>query len=323
MTQSEAPDNTTPFHEGELEVQERLGVREKVQAYAPRFIRESMPGEHREFYAEIPYLFVGSTDQDGQPWASLLVGLPGFISSPDDRTLAISARLLEGDPLVANLAAGTPLGLLGLELETRRRNRVNGRVKSIDDDGFVLDVDQSFGNCPKYIQTREMTFTEVFGKETSMPNIIRDKKIGDKAGALIAQADTFFIASMASQEQTTKAHGVDVSHRGGNPGFVRVDDDGTLLFPDFVGNRFFNTLGNIMVHPKVGLLFPDFDTGDLLYIAGEAEIIWEPEELAAFDGAERFVRVRVTQTIRVEKSMPIIWQFQEASPYLARTGNWI
>ena len=118
----------TPFHRGELEIQERLGVREKVHTYAPRFIRDRLDGQHREFYARLPQLIVGSVDERGRPWASMLVGRPGFVSSPDAGTLAISARPLYGDPLNENLAPGAPLGFLGIEFHSRRRNRINGKI---------------------------------------------------------------------------------------------------------------------------------------------------------------------------------------------------
>jgi hypothetical protein len=69
------------------------------------------------------------------------------------------------------------------------------------------------------------------------------------------------------------ASGVDVSHRGGKPGFVRLDDDCTLIVPDFSGNCQFNTFGNLELNPRAGMLFVDFDRGNLLYLTGTAEVI--------------------------------------------------
>jgi len=114
-----------------------------------------------------------------------------------------------------------------------------------------------------------------------------------------------------------RAGGVDVSHRGGKPGFVRVDDDGTLTMPDLAGNFFFNTLGNIAVNPRAGLLFIDFDNGDLLYLAVNAEIVWHGPEVRAFEGAQRLLRMHVTAMRRVEASLPLRWGPASLSPVLA------
>ena len=152
--------------------------------------------------------------------------------------------------------------------------------------------------------------------------IQRADKIGDSERAAITAADTFFIASVFSEDSTDRSHGVDVSHRGGKPGFVQVVDDRTLIFPDFSGNFHFNTLGNIALNPKAGLMFPDFETGDMIYLTGAAETIWDGDELGAFDGAERLVRITVEEIIRVEGSLPLRSDFRGYALDLDRTGSW-
>jgi predicted pyridoxine 5'-phosphate oxidase superfamily flavin-nucleotide-binding protein len=139
---------------------------------------------------------------------------------------------------------------------------------------------------------------------------------------MIGRADSFFIASVYSEDTNDFVQGVDVSHRGGNPGFVLVEDATRLIFPDFAGNKHFNTLGNIVLNPRVGLLFPDFYSGDLLYLTGRAEIIWDGPDVDAFDGAERLVRCEVESVIRVNGSLPFRGGFEAFSPVLRRTGNW-
>ncbi len=312
----------TPFHKGELEIQERLGMREKVHNYAPRFIRDHLPDEHCAFYKQLPYLIVGSADDEGRPWASMLVGRPGFISCPNPKTLKVSGRPLPGDPLTETLKDGAQLGFLGIDFQTRRRNRMNGKIAKRSDDGFQIAVDQAFGNCPQYIQTRVLTLNETDPAPETLPPLERNSAIGDEARMAIENADTFFIASMFSEDPNDGRHGVDVSHRGGRPGFVKIVDDRTLIFPDFAGNSHFNTLGNIAVHPKAGLLFPDFKTGDMLYVTGGAKIIWEGAEMEAFKGAKRLVRITVDEVIRAEKSLPLRWDFRDFSPSLKRTGSW-
>ena len=138
---------------------------------------------------------------------------------------------------------------------------------------------------------------------------------------MITAADTFFIAT-AFRDDANPIQGVDVSHRGGKPGFVRVNDNRTLTFPDFTGNFHFNTIGNLMLDPRAGLLFIDFERGDLLYLTGTAEVIWESDEIRAFAGAERLIRFYIAQGYRVKGSLPLRWSDPDYSPFLDRTGSW-
>ena len=315
-----------PFHAGERALQARAGAREIMAAAGPRVIRDFMPEQHRAFFAQLPFLLVGSLDADHQPWASVLSAPPGFAHSPDATHLRIDALPAAGDPLAGQLVPGASLGLLGIEPHTRRRNRLNGRVEALDGGGFMLAVQQSFGNCPKYIQAREPLFAPEGG--TTAPPIERRAGLDAAARRLIARADTLFIASAlppqaaAGDEASPEAQGVDVSHRGGRPGFVRVDADGTLTVPDFAGNRFFNTLGNLAVHPRAGLLFIDFETGELLHLTARAEIVWDGPEVAAFEGAERLLRLGVDTLLRRPAALPLRWGEAELSPHLAHTGAW-
>jgi len=201
---------------------------------------------------------------------------------------------------------------------------MNGVVQGLGAAGFSVQVSQSFGNCPKYIQAREPVYDR--GHVPVPPVVHQAGRLDDAARALIAAADTLFIATAytgdGDSDGAGRAGGVDVSHRGGKPGFVRVDEDGTLTVPDFMGNFFFNTLGNIAVNPRAGLLFIDFDSGDLLYLAGTADIIWDGPEVDAFKGAQRLLRFKVQSMKRVEASLPLRWGRAELSPVLETTGAW-
>ena len=253
----------TPFHAGEIALQERAGVRERVAGYAPRMIRDFMPDQHREFYAQLPMVVVGHVDSSGRPWCSLVVGQPGFASSPDARQLVLDTEFLPGDPISRNLQPGSQFGLLGIEFHSRRRNRMNGTVTTRETEKLTLAVDQAFGNCPQYIQTRAHEFVPPAQKRQeprrfdAMPADIQ---------SLIRRADTFFVASRAPLEHNGRVEGVDASHRGGQAGFVRVDDEVTLTIPDYAGNNHFNTLGNFVADPRAGLLFADFETGDVIML---------------------------------------------------------
>jgi predicted pyridoxine 5'-phosphate oxidase superfamily flavin-nucleotide-binding protein len=311
-----------PFHDGERAVQERVGVREKMAAVGRRVIRSFMPDHHREFFAQLPFLIVGTVDANDQPWASVLANPPGFIESPDPHQLVIRARALAGDPLVETLRPGASIGLLGIEPHTRRRNRMNGVVQRVSSEAFSVRVRQSFGNCPKYIQARKPEFAS--SGAAIGTTVHASDRLDAAARQMILRADTFFIATAhpAADGDDDSAHGVDVSHRGGKPGFVRVDGADTLTAPDFTGNAFFNTLGNIALDPRAGLLFIDFEAGALLYLAVHAEIIWEGAEVDAFEGAERLLRLRVREARRVEGSLPLRWGEAQRSPFLESTGEW-
>jgi uncharacterized protein len=309
----------TPFHEGEQALQRHAGSFERLAEVGPRVVRDHMLQQHRDFFAQLPMLLVGSVDRHGQPWASVLAGPPGFISSPDPQQLVVEARPLSHDPLREKLAQGQFIGLLGIEPHTRRRNRMNGVLTHVSEEGFTVQVMQSFGNCPKYIQARRPEFVPRSGESVLASNAAPvATQLDQEAVAMIRNADTFYIAT--AYPVCTPAHspsqGVDVSHRGGKPGFVRVDGDKALTAPDFLGNFYFNTLGNIAVNPRAGLLFIDFDNGDLLYVAVKARIVFDGPALETFEGAQRLLHMEVQAVRRARAALPLRWSAAELSPHL-------
>ncbi|MEP7101367.1 MAG: pyridoxamine 5'-phosphate oxidase family protein [Burkholderiales bacterium] len=312
----------TTFHPGEVAVQRRMGVAERLDEIGDKVIRDHMPDQHRAFFALLPTLLIGSVDAARRPWASMLTGVPGFVHAIDATHLRIDALPDSSDPLAAQLTLGACLGVLGLEPATRRRNRVNGRVVALDAQGFEIEVDQSFGNCPKYIQARTPW------RVASAAGEVRQlgAQLDAPARALVEAADTLFIASAASSLQRAERNGgVDLSHRGGKPGFVRVDDIGgatVLTWPDFSGNFFFNTLGNLVAHPHAGLLFVDHASGDVLQLSGRAEVIDGGAELQSFDGAQFLVRLTVESAQWRANALPLRWSAPEPASQLAATGSW-
>ncbi len=295
----------SPFHRGEQLVQERSGARERVERAGRRMIRDYMPDEHRIFFEELPFLVVGSIDDGGRPWASMLVGERGFVVSPNARSLIVAALPLPGDPLARNLRPEAPLGVLGIQLETRRRNRANGRVVWRSERGFELFVEQSFGNCKQYIHSREP-------KDLVKPSTTERgaRSLSLRSLELVRGCDTAFIASVSENPAQGGREGVDVSHRGGPPGFIHVDANGgatRLTLPDYRGKFLFNTLGNIEVNPRAGLLCCDFTTGDLLTLTGTARVIWEPRALASFEGAERLVELEVEEYVLLGGGLGQTW----------------
>lgn len=311
----------SPFHEGEQQVQERIGVRERVEHMGRNLVRDFMPDEHRAFFEDLPFMAVGSRDALGALWASLLVGAPGFVEAPGARRLRIEAQPLPGDPLTGNLHAGAPLGLLGLELSTRRRNRANGRVLQWAAGNLEVGVEQSFGNCKQYIQARAGLFAS--------PTLVKaptaeSTELSSAAVQLLQRTDTSFIATASRAPERGGTQGVDVSHRGGRPGFVRVETaDGStrLTLPDFSGNFMFNTFGNLEVNPRAGLLALDFASGAVLSLTGAARVIWDGPAVEAFEGAERLLEFQVHRGW-LWQGVLLGWSEPEQSPHLRGTGTW-
>lgn len=299
---------TPAFHPGEQLLQQRLGVREKMAEIGQRVIRDYMPEQHRTFFSQLRMLLIGALDQDGQPWALLVTGPAGFIASPGPRTLRISGPGIAGPhPGGITLEMGAPVGLLGLDFTTRRRNRANGRILARHDDRIDVAVTESFGNCPKYIQSRE-------GEPDAVHRLAvapcQADALDESDQQWISEADTFFIASTYPPGNRSGSAGVDISHRGGKPGFVEVIDSLHLRFPDYAGNHFFNTLGNLTLHPRAGLLFIDFDNGALLYLAVDATVLWNRESQT------HSIELTVRQRIKVAAALPWQWQPPVYSPFL-------
>jgi predicted pyridoxine 5'-phosphate oxidase superfamily flavin-nucleotide-binding protein len=287
-----SPDGFLSFHEDELEAQTLAG-----QQAGRAAIRPFMPDQHRQFFPLLPYLFTATLDAAGAPLASMLWSAPGFAHSPDPVTLRLDALPSPGDPAAAGFAAGQPVGLLGLDLTTRRRNRANGRIAARDNTGLTVAIEQSFGNCAQYIQTRTPA---PHARPPAATEAL--SALDDAARRVIEQADTFFVASRS--RAGLGGGGLDVSHRGGPPGFVAAPGD-TLVVPDFRGNRFFNTLGNLLGDPRAGLLFVDFASGDLLQLQGTVTIEW---------GEQRRWRVAVERGWQRAGALPFDWTFGDYAP---------
>lgn len=298
------------FHPGELAAQERAGV-----APMRPGIRDLMPEQHRSFFSTLPYLLVAASDCTGWPLATLLEGDPGFIASPDPGTLRIEALPGATDPAARMIRSGDDVGLLGIDFATRRRNRANGIVSSVDGNGFTVAVRQSFGNCPQYIQRRAITRVEALASEAR-----ELASLDSNAISQVERADTFFVASR-SRADAGPGGGADISHRGGQPGFVRIAGD-TLLIPDFRGNRYFNTLGNLIGEPRSSLLFLDFETGDVLQLQGLASVDWDAGAADLVPGAERIWRFRIARGWFRPRAAAMRGAFVEYSPVTLRTGTW-
>lgn len=292
------------YHPGEIEVQRRAGVREAAEEVGA-IVGGRIPPALVPILAGFRLVVAASIDERGRLWASLLTGPHGLLRAVDETRIRLEARPTPGDPLGTNLAGRPELGLLAFDPATRRRARFNGRGVLEPAGGITLDVEQAYGNCRKYIQLRH--FEEVAEPPTGTP--IRSTALSARQREWMATADTFFIASAHPEG------GADASHRGGAPGFVRVEGR-RLSFPDYAGNNMFNTLGNLSADPRAGLLFVDFAGGDLLQLTGRARLLWDPVSVAAHHGARHVaVEFDVDEVLETPAGSPLRWRLVEMSPF--------
>jgi predicted pyridoxine 5'-phosphate oxidase superfamily flavin-nucleotide-binding protein len=278
------------FHRGELAVQQRVGVRKQADKIGRSMHRE-VPPSAAAFLEQRRFVVLATTDAWARPWASIVTGPPGFASASDPLEVRVDAAPLPGDPLRENLARSRFVGLLAIDLATRRRMRVNGTLAPAAGAAIVLRVEQAYSNCPKYIQRRDVEGEPSPGAP----------RVRGRAGTLtegqrewIRAADTFFVATVNPGE------GADASHRGGLPGFVQVEGD-RVTWPDYAGNMMYNTLGNIAAYPRAGVLVPDFASGAVLQLTGRAGILWD---VGRRPGAERQVELLVEDVVEIEGVLP-------------------
>ena len=300
-----------PYHEGEIQVQRRVGVLEEGTQNS-RVIHDSIIKGALRFLNQLPMAVVGSLDQDHNVWASLFIGTPGFLQAEDDRTVTFNLGNMmhnPDDPFWENIQRHPRVGMLAIELASRRRLRINGATTRVSDTALQLHVEESYPNCPKYIQKRHLV-TPQTGFELSAFSSGQGKSLGPVQHTTITKADTFFVASVHPER------GADASHRGGRPGFVKILDDHTLRIPDYPGNSMFNTLGNFTANPRAGLIFLDFDSGHTLQLIGRPEILYDVEELAdETGGTKRYWQFHIDRWMETTHVPQLTWVFLDASPY--------
>jgi predicted pyridoxine 5'-phosphate oxidase superfamily flavin-nucleotide-binding protein len=310
------PHAASPFHAGEVEAQARLGLDQRLERTGRRIVRAVMPAEHRELFERLPMLAIGSIDPAGRVWASALFGEPGFVAAPDPAHLSVAAIPDPADPAAAGLEVGAPVGLLGIEFATRRRNRMNGVLERKGAGGLRVGVRQSFGNCPKYIHRRAPLGAAPERTRSDQPE---GPALSPEALSLLARADTLFLATASGRAGSAEepAEGVDVSHRGGAPGFVTAIPSARghrLVLPDYLGNFLFNSLGNLLVNPRAGLLVLDFERGDMLELTGTARIDWSPPDPGRHPGAQRLVLFEPEAGRLARGALPWRWTPAVAAP---------
>jgi hypothetical protein len=300
---------TSVYHEGERAMQQSAGE----VAIADRngvVIAETILGGARPFLQKQSMVVLGSVDAEGAPWSTVLYGPPGFAHADDPGSVNLDlplARRDQGDPFWTNIGANPAIGMLFIELGSRRRYRINGTLARIDEQGIQVSVREAYPNCPKYIQRRQLRGMDgesapaLLGEGRAVVGEVRD---------IVRSADTVFVASNHPER------GADASHRGGNPGFVQVVHEGLLRIPDYPGNSLFNTFGNFQVDPRVGLCVPDFAGQRMLQLSGRARVLHGQDDGAHLSaGTGRFWEIEVERWLLRRVPQRLEWEYLDASPF--------
>ena len=300
-----------PYHDGELSVQKRVGEAERAR-HTGRAISDSIVKGALTFIDQQPMAVVGSVDDAENIWASVLVGDPGFLRALDERIVEVDLTQIAHnpqDPFWTNIEHNSQVGMLIIEFGTRRRLRVNGRITRTAEERLRLDVAESYPNCPKYIQRRHITSHKVDGA-SGASEARQGGSLTPEQEALIRAADTFFVASAHADR------GVDASHRGGNPGFIKVLSERRIRVPDYVGNSMFQTLGNFTVNPRAGLVFLDFNHSRTLQLIGRPEIRWDLDDPTnETGGTTRYWEFEIERWVETTLPHELQWELLEYSPY--------
>jgi predicted pyridoxine 5'-phosphate oxidase superfamily flavin-nucleotide-binding protein len=304
-----------PFHEGERFVQERAGERETAVRVGG-MLGPVIPARAVPFLAGQRMLAIGSVDEEGAMWASVIFGDDGLVSTPDQRSVILDRTRIDADPadpVWNNLRVGSDVGLLAIELASRRRLRINGVVNALDVRRIEVSVREAYPNCPKYIQRRHARQggDDPAGLSVDVQSHSSGVSLDRARSRVIERADTFFVASRHA------ARGVDVSHRGGEPGFVRLLDPGRLRIPDYPGNGMFNTLGNLAVDGRAGLVVPDFERGTLLQLTGTVLLRFDEgdDPRQPTGGTGRYWDFHVTHWLELPVVTSLAWERPEFSPH--------
>ncbi|MDE2154795.1 MAG: pyridoxamine 5'-phosphate oxidase family protein [Xanthomonadaceae bacterium] len=300
---------TSPYHVGELRVQQRTGETGPASLNG-RNIAPHVPAPARGFVTQQDMVLLGTADPQGHLWATMVTGRSGFAGVSDDLAevrvrIEDPNKVLEKSAALRGLQANDSIAMLFIELSTRRRLRVNGMLTRADSAALEMHVEQSYAACPKYIQRRKPV-------EAGHLHPVADGDGTDSLAALVSlieRADTLFIASAGPDGL------LDVSHRGGRAGFAEWHD-GALCIPDYAGNSMFNTLGNLEVDTRAGICIPDFERSYQWLLTGRACGQFEVEGTEDQTGGTlRRIKFVPVEWVRLPFNTARMWAFVDSSPF--------
>jgi len=299
------------YHDGERTIQQKVGE-EIIANSNGRVITNNIIKGAINFIEKQPMFIVSSVDQNKNIWISLLIGDYGFVAVPTSNSLSINKDLIysdKNDIFFNNIAHNSSIGSLFIELDTRRRFRINGNAKEVENQ-INLTVEEAYPNCPKYIQQRVISSPENFTAHDAKKT--KGNSLNDELKEMILSADTLFVGSQSSNKK------MDASHRGGKKGFVEILSDGTLKIPDYQGNSMYNTLGNLVQNDNCGLLFVDFENRTTLQLTGRAKLLFDQtseQDLLKTSGTGRYWLFEIDKWIFTQNHHQVNWEFLSYSPF--------
>jgi len=299
------------FTNGQLAIQ-KITKEEHIAKMRIPMVKDTL---HERFIPFLEYqilAFPGSQDAQGNLWISLLVGERGFIKAPSIHEITFDISKItsnKNDIFFKNIETNATVGLLFHEAARRARYRAWGNATK-KDNLLSFNINMGYPSCPKHIQE------EIIQLPENSPTVTSKTEKGTTLNGLekewIANAHTFFITTQ------TKKGDIEASHRGGNPGFIEVLENGHLRVPDYLGNSMFSTLGNIYENPKAALLFVDYKKGQTLQLSGLATLEFDQHSDNDFHKSGetgRFWTFETKQWIKTLNHHQVINEFLEFSPF--------
>lgn len=313
------------FHEGERAMHQMLKVPRQDNPTSP-----GLPMRYGMRVTQSSLVALGTMDNLNRPWTTVWGGDRGFARPVAENVLAFNSAVdTRHDPVFRALwdgadpqddavvrpgdGEGKEMAGLAIDLETRDRVKLMGKmvagaaVNGGKEVQMAMVVTGSLGNCPKYLNKKDVVLHEM------KPELVSDSLLLPQGALdLIDKADMLFLSS--SNGET-----MDTNHRGGSPGFIRVVKNTAtgleLVYPEFSGNRLYQTLGNFKVNPKIGLAIPDFNTADVLYLTGSASVLVGAEASSLLARSNLAIKITVTEARFVKSGLPFRGDAGEFSPY--------
>lgn len=301
----------SPFHSGELAIQNKYGIMHNP-VVVEKLLKDHISNRYLPFIEQQSTVIIGTTDEKGMLWTSMLLGDYGFVKvvSPKQINFDLdNLRSTNNDILFDNISHKSKIGILFIDTATRSRYRLNGTA-TLHENKIEVTVEEAYPNCPKYIQQRIPVIkqnSQELGLHKTVGNNLNQEQIN-----WIKQADTFFMSSRNGEGD------MDASHRGGGSGFIELLEDDTLKIPDYVGNNLFNSFGNFMQVPQAGLLFMDFEKGHALQLSGEAKLLFDQAtsiDMEKTAGTGRYWFFKTQEWIQTPFHNNIDWQLISFSPF--------
>lgn len=299
------------FHEGEVKIQAEAGVDSvRFDEMVEQAFRPELSGVEHRFVQERTFSVAATLDSSGRPWASPLLGRAGELFSVENATtVRIRPQEIDGDPLASNIDATGQLGVLYFDHSRRRRAKSLGNGQRRADGSISYRMSRNYGLCNKYIFKRSHSMGAL--PETTAASAVAGSVAGELSSSdrdQLERTDTVFVASYHER------HGVDPTHRGGPPGFVSVIDANTISIPDYMGNGMFQTLGNLLLDDRIGLLSVDYGTGRTVQLTGRGRVEPSPED----DPYSQRTMLVAIDEVRV--TSPEVGEWTDIEPFELRPG---